>query len=261
MRFSLSTAAALLLAAADQATAQRSPRAASTNGKGPFVVDNQYKFTGRLYWDFSSGRMADWLRASEYKVWPTHEFQRSNVAVSGGYLQLKVPGGQKNRPIKGGEVVTTVNNIKYASVRTVAVFTENPGVCNGIFFYKSDKQETDIEWLSDPASQSNAGNRQVWFANQDNNGDRRKTWKSAQPPANPTSTEHEYRLDWIPGMTRFFIDGVQKWNTTKDVPSVSGPWVWNNWADGDKGWSVGPPVKDAVFKIKEIDIYYNTAPA
>ncbi|CAG9988796.1 unnamed protein product [Clonostachys byssicola] len=36
----------------------------------------------------------------------------------------------------------------YANVRTVAILTETPSVCNGMFFYKSDSQETDIEWLS-----------------------------------------------------------------------------------------------------------------
>lgn len=128
-----------------------------------------------------------------------------------------------------------------------------------MFFYKSDTQETDIEWLSDPQSQSNQGKTQVWFTNQDENGDGQSTHNHVDPPAAATSTEHEYRIDWTEGNVAFFIDGVQQWQTSEDVPNVPGPWIWNNWSNGDKGWSAGPPAADAVFKIKEIQMYYNTA--
>lgn len=128
-----------------------------------------------------------------------------------------------------------------------------------MFFYKSNAQETDIEWLSDKNSQSNGGTRKLWFTNQDANGDGKKTYNAIAPPSNPTSTEHEYRLDWNAGKVEWYVDGVKKWETTTDVPSVPGPWVWNNWANGDIGWSAGPPAVDAIFKIKRIEMYYNTA--
>ncbi|WYZ40615.1 hypothetical protein EsH8_IV_000956 [Colletotrichum jinshuiense] len=128
-----------------------------------------------------------------------------------------------------------------------------------MFFYHDDTQETDIEWLSDQNSESNAGTRKVWFATQATSGNQKKAFKAVAPPSKATSTEHEYRLDWFPGLARFYIDGVKVWETTKTVPTVPGAWVFNNWADGDKGWSVGPPAKDAIFKIKEIDMYYNTS--
>lgn len=127
-----------------------------------------------------------------------------------------------------------------------------------MFFYKSANQETDIEWLSDPNNLSNNGKRYLWLTNQDTDGNG-KTYNNIDPPANPTSTEHEYRLDWTEGRVAWFVDGEQVWETDKDVPSVSGPWVWNNWSNGDNGWSAGPPAEDAVFKIKKIEMYYNTA--
>lgn len=127
-----------------------------------------------------------------------------------------------------------------------------------MFFFKSDDQETDIEWLSDPESISNGGTRKLWLTNQDTDGNG-KTYLAADPPSDPTSTEHEYRIDWTEGLVRWFVDGEQVWETTDDVPSVPGPWVFNNWSNGDKGWSAGPPAQDAVFKIKSIEMYYNTA--
>ncbi|KAK1726938.1 hypothetical protein CaCOL14_006524 [Colletotrichum acutatum] len=254
---------ALLAVCASAAPAPMPQRSTKiTAVKNIFSVGNM-SFSNRLYWDFSKlangAKVPDGLRVSGYPVSNTHVFVTQNAYINGGYLNLKVDGGQKAKPYKSGEVVTVAQNIKYASVRTVAVFSEPAGVCNGIFFYKNDNQETDIEWLSDANSQSNAGKRQVWFANQATSKTSLKSWLSVLPPTNPTTTEHEYRIDWMPGVVRFFVDGIQTWQTTQSVPSQAGPWVFNNWANGDKGWSAGPPATDAIFKIKEIDMYYNTA--
>lgn len=128
-----------------------------------------------------------------------------------------------------------------------------------MFFYYDDTQESDIEWLSDRHSGANGGVRQIWFTNQDANGDGEATEQGVNPPANATSSEHEYRIDWTPNLVQFFIDGQEAWKTTSDVPSVPGPWLWNNWSNGDHAWSAGPPAKDAVFKIKKIEMYYDTA--
>ena len=129
----------------------------------------------------------------------------------------------------------------------------------GIFFYESDSQETDIEWLSDRHSRSNKGIRRLWLTNQDADLDGKKTSRNIYPPALATRLEHEYRIDWTEGRVQWFLDGLQIWEATTDVPSVPGPWVFNNWSNGDEDWSAGPPARDAVFRIRSIDMYYNTA--
>ncbi|TDZ34951.1 Beta-glucanase [Colletotrichum spinosum] len=252
---------ATVLLAAGAAIAQRSAKPALANGV--YTVDGQ-RFKNRGFWNFGSLRdgaaIPAGLRVSGYPVSTTHFYDPAMVSIKGGYLELKVPGGQSRMPYRGAEVVTSYTKITSASVRTVAVFAESPGVCNGIFYYKNDNQETDIEWLSDVKTWSNNGrgaSRKIWFANQDADRDGQKTWTAVAAPSNPTTTEHEYRIDWTPGLVRFFIDGQEKWRTTRDVPNQPGPWVFNNWANGDKGWSCGPPRDNALFKIKEIDIYYN----
>ncbi|KAK2728860.1 glycoside hydrolase family 16 protein [Colletotrichum kahawae] len=103
----------------------------------------------------------------------------------------------------------------------------------------------------------NKGVRKIHFTNQDANGDGSSTYKGVTPPSSPTSTEHEYRIDWTEVFVRFYIDGSLIWETQSDVPSAAGPWIFNNWSNGDKGWSVGPPKSNAIFKIKDIDIYYD----
>ncbi|KAF7559193.1 hypothetical protein G7046_g4958 [Stylonectria norvegica] len=253
---------------------KRSPEPTLEDGR--YIVDRDTSFANHASWTFTGTSLPSGLRASDYGAGSARVFTPSNVNVRNGYLELLVNGGQTAMPYKSGEITTVVENIKYASVRTVAILSEPAGVCNGInlrwsnswkafnkilgmFFYKSDSQETDIEWLSDPASQSNQGTRKLWLTNQDANLDGQKTYNAISPPSNPTSTEHEYRQDWTAGLVQWFVDGVKVWETTGDVPSTAGPWVWNNWSNGDKGWSAGPPAKDAIFKIKKIDLYYNTA--
>ncbi|KAM0425982.1 hypothetical protein ACHAPT_008921 [Fusarium lateritium] len=242
---------------------------------GQYQVDRSAKFTNKRVWTFTGNKLPQGLYASNYVAGNTHSFLPSNVKVRNGYLELIVPGGQTKMPYKCAEVLTSIQNIKYASVRTTAIFSEPAGVCNGKppligvaiaadtvpgnFFYKSDTQEIDIEWLSDRKSESNAGTRRLWFTNQDASGDGQSTFKAVPPPKNPTTTEHEYRIDWYPGWARFYVDGTLIWETNKDVPTEAGSWIWNNWSSGDKGWSVGPPAKEAVFKISKIEMYYNTA--
>ncbi|TEA22566.1 hypothetical protein C8034_v002946 [Colletotrichum sidae] len=242
-----------------------SPVLGLTRSPKPTFVDNSYvinedaRFAFNLFFNFTGATtLPEGLYSSVYAVSEgTHRYNASNVNVAGGYLQLKVPGAQTKKPYTCGEVVTTESRILYASVRTVAILSEPAGVCNGMFFYHNNTQESDIEWLSDKASLSNNGVRKVHFTNQDANRDGSTTYKGVTPPSSPTTTEHEYRIDWTEVFVRFYIDGSLIWETQSDVPSAAGPWIFNNWSNGDKGWSVGPPKSDAIFKIKDIDIYYD----
>jgi len=241
---------------------KRSPMPMKENGK--YIVERQAgEFSHSKIFAFNqTNTLPDGLIASNYDVGnPPYQtnYSPSNAVVRDGYLELIVPGGQGSGGISSGQVEMTESNILYASVRTVAILSQPAGVCNGMFFYKNDEQEIDIEWLSDPSSQSNHGTPQLWFTNQDANQDGKSTNTHMDPPSNSFNTEHEYRIDWTEGSVAFFIDGVQKWQTTEDVPTEPGSWIWNNWANGDKGWTAGPPTEDAIFKIKEIQMYYNTA--
>ena len=133
-----------------------------------------------------------------------------------------------------------------------------------MFFYNSDSQEADIEWLSDPSSTSNTiannGTRAMQYTNQALDGNPEDaTSLFGAAPSDATSNVHVYRLDWTADYTQYYIDGVLQQTMTTNVPTASGPWVWNNWVDGDPNWTVGPPVTDAVFKIQKIVMEYDPA--
>lgn len=215
---------------------------------------------------FTSSTLPAGLQANVHTVGINAPYNRtfttSNVYVENGFLNLRVPGGQTQSPIECGEVQTTFTDILHASVRTRAIFSKVPGTCAGIFFYKNDNQETDIEYLSDPKSLSNNGagapiplqyTNQAIVAGQD------ATNSSGPAGDDVTSTIHEYRLDWVPGRTSFYLDGVLQKSFTTNVPDQAGPWLWNHWTNGDRGWSAGPPASESVFRIRDIVMYYNRA--
>lgn len=129
-----------------------------------------------------------------------------------------------------------------------------------MFFYKSDCQEIDIEYLPDPSSKSNPpGSPPLQYTNQPTDCSPGGSTHGTKPaPSDATSAEHEYRVDWVDGRVDFYTDGILQDSFTTNVPTEAGPWTWNIWSNGDPGFSVGPPSADALFKIKEIVMYYNT---
>lgn len=108
-----------------------------------------------------------------------------------------------------------------------------------MFFYHNDTQEIDIEYLTDPKSLSNNGPRRpipLWYTNQAvDPAEEVRTSATGTAPKDCTNVAHEYRIDWTDGFTAFYLDGVLQTKYTANVPSIPGPWVWNNWANGNKG--------------------------
>ena len=138
-------------------------------------------------------------------------------------MQLKVPGGQTAPTIKGAEVYTLEENILYGSVRTVMQVSTVAGTVSSPFFYKTDNQEADIEVLTGGAEQG------VHYTNQRANSAADQTTKSLPLTPDLTTGFHEYRLDWLPGQTDFYLDGVLQASFTENVPTEAGKWLWNNW--------------------------------
>ncbi|OCT54236.1 glycoside hydrolase family 16 protein [Cladophialophora carrionii] len=251
-----------------------------TGRDGAWVVPGVGTFQKRAVYTFDECSLPAGLHKSNYTVQsrrvgygnpqiPYNErFDPANVQLRNGFLTLTVPGGQQptqadNYAIRCAEITTVDQNILYASVRTKAIFCQEPGTIHGLFFYKSDTQETDIEYLTDPSSLSNPGpgvSVPMWYTNQAvDPQNMAKTYQTGNAPTDCTTNVHEYRLDWTKDFTAFYIDGVLQKKFWVNIPSVPGTWVWNNWANGDRGWSAGPPVRDNGFRIQSITMYYNTA--
>jgi len=93
----------------------------------------------------------------------------------------------------------------------------------GIFFYKADNEETDIEILTGNLASG------VHYTDQNLVLGGASTTATHAIPSDATARYHEYRLDWIKGKTLFYLDGVLQQTFTANVPNVAGEWIWNNW--------------------------------
>lgn len=94
----------------------------------------------------------------------------------------------------------------------------------GMFLYYDDSNETDIEWISDPASfaniDQNNGTRAMLYTNQGPNGNEDATTVSGVAASDATSQVHEYRLDWTPSETRYYLDGNLQQTIRDNVSNV-----------------------------------------
>lgn len=99
-------------------------------------------FSKKALYTFEGSQLPDGLQASVYKVDDVsggapfnHQFVANNVQVSGGNLNLLVPGPQstKGAGLKCAEITTTESKILYGSVRTVAMFSQVEGTCHGTY--------------------------------------------------------------------------------------------------------------------------------
>lgn len=114
-----------------------------------WVVAGVGTFQNRKVYTFARKTLPPGLVSSDYTVAckdtvppiqiPYNEqFDPANVQVAGGFLNLKVPGGQEptdrnDNAVSCAEVTTTANNILYGSVRTQAIFSSEPGTCHGTY--------------------------------------------------------------------------------------------------------------------------------
>lgn len=233
-----------------------------------YEVDGVGTFTNHASYDFSTLQslpLPDGLYISQDppiaasgQAQYARQSLASNVDIANGYLEIKVPGSQdpSSDILTYGEVHTAAD-VLYGSVRTYAILSNEAGTCQGMFFYKSDTQEIDIEFLSDPQSTAQDGVPALHYTNQHAAG-QPTTTSYTPPPSDYDTSVVEYKIDWTKDYTAFYVNGVLQEMYTQNVPTVAGTWLWNNWANGDPTWSTGPPVEDSVMRIQRIEMYFNS---
>ncbi|GAA5989533.1 hypothetical protein JCM5350_002098 [Sporobolomyces pararoseus] len=182
-------------------------------------------------------------------------FVKKNVEIENGVLRLKVngqPSGSGKRTIISSEI-ESVDSFDYGTLETWAKATPVEGVCQGIFFYNTDNAEVDIELLS---SYYDKGYKQyldagVQYTNQALVEGQDSTSIGQPYGFDPTQDFHNYTIRWTPTASEFYIDGEHRNSFSDNVPvNIPSKIIYNNWANGDKKWSAGPPRADAYFEIK-----------
>lgn len=192
----------------------------TVDGAGSFTHSQIFHFSALT--SFPADDLAistDPIGSSPY----TQLYTTSNVAVTSKSLQLKVPGGQTASPILGAEISTQHKDILYGSVRTTMKASTVAGTCHASFFYKDDNHEVDIELITGHTWKG------VHYTNQKANANSEASTVRDALAADATTVFQEYRIDWVPGRTDFYLDGKLQKSLTENVPSTAGSWLWNNW--------------------------------
>ena len=103
------------------------------------MVDGAASFTHQQTFDFSeitslpSGLAISTDSISAGSAPFSQLYTAANIALTGGTLQLKVPGGQRVSPILGAELATMDKDILYGSVRTMAQISNVAGTTHGMY--------------------------------------------------------------------------------------------------------------------------------
>jgi len=153
---------------------------------------------------------------------------------------------------------------QFLSVRMHARTKGSAGAVTAMFTYRpppeSDEislvQEADLEILTrDPASCVQYTNQPAWNETSDIPGATRNT---TLPDGRRWTDWAEYRMDWTPGSSTWFVNGQLASRITFQAPRDPARVMFNTWSDGGS-WSGNMSVGgEAYMQIRWIDMVYNS---
>jgi beta-glucanase (GH16 family) len=153
------------------------------------------------------------------------------------------------------EIENEQKNLLHASLRFRARITGAPGAVAGLFTFFDDNNESDIEILtSDPPSTYRFTNQPATKKGED-------VPDASKAPTNlpPWNEWHTHRIDWLPNMSRWFIDGKFIVQNTYSVPRKPSGLVLNMWSDGGT-WSGNMSVgQSAELQLQWVQVVFNTS--
>lgn len=160
------------------------------------------------------------------------------------------------------DLETTELGYLHASIRIRARVAGPPGACAGMFTYYSDEQESDIEILTRDDHSIMRATNQPGADPQGKVIPEASTQVVISAPGSESNGSwtdwNEYRLDWLPGRSEWFVNGVSKLNKTYGVPTEASNFQLKMWSAGG-AWTGNMSVGSlATLDIEWIDMLYNT---
>ncbi|KAL9610699.1 MAG: hypothetical protein Q9167_004614 [Letrouitia subvulpina] len=177
---------------------------------------------------------------------PTHLTLRTN----------RLPNFQSTSNIESIE-----NGYFHASIRIRARVNGAAGACAGMFTYFSDKQESDIEILTRDGHSTMRATNQPGVDTEGKVIPEASTKATVTRDSNETGGSwtdwNEYQLDWLPGHSEWFVNGVSNTNKSYGVPTEPSNFQIKMWSDGS-AWTGNMTVGGvATLDIEWIDLAYN----
>jgi beta-glucanase (GH16 family) len=153
------------------------------------------------------------------------------------------------------EIENEQKNLLYASLRFRARIVGAPGAVAGLFTYFDDTNESDVEILtSDPPTKYRFTNQPATRKGDDVPG------ASIAPSNLPSWNDwRTHRIDWLPGMSRWYVDGQFIAQNNYSVPRKPSGLVLNMWSDGGV-WSGNMSVgASAELQVQWVQVVFNTS--
>lgn len=168
---------------------------------------------------------------------------------------MRLPNGTQ----LASELDFTEYNVTYASMRMSARIHGASGAVAGFFTYHDDINESDIEIpTGGTANELHCSNQPTTDPDtavpiQD------ATFNVSMDSHQPTSTWNNYRLDWVPGTSAWYINGVQSAETKVNVPDVESMIILNLWSNGGNFSGRMDTGNEAWFDIQWVELLFNTS--
>ncbi|KAI8344300.1 concanavalin A-like lectin/glucanase domain-containing protein [Chlamydoabsidia padenii] len=204
----------------------------------------------RLEQDFF---MANYEIGAKYEDTYSRIFSVDNVKMDNNALQLAVT---TDPTVRCGAIGTKRQDILYGSFSSRMRLTKTNGTVQAMYFYNPDG-EIDIEILGAVTPP------QAYFAihpglQEPNGRASALTHDNHLLGFDPTDDFHDYRFDWYPNRTEFYIDHQLAHTLVTRVPQTPGRFMFSHWTDGNIKFSKGPPESDAIMEIKSFVALFNT---
>ncbi|ETN37182.1 uncharacterized protein HMPREF1541_08172 [Cyphellophora europaea CBS 101466] len=192
----------------------------------------------------------------------------SSSRNNGTFLALRT---SRNRAFQSvAELTSRETDMQHLSVRArLRVLASNDsagqqsvvetGAVFGLFTYQSDTQESDLEILTDDDSSTvHCSNQPDYDAKKDRPVEGASS-EVAMPDGVKWTAWNTQRLDWLDGVSRWWVEGVNVLNKTVNVPKKPSAVVLNLWSDGGD-WSGNMTVgRQARVGIEWIEVAYNVS--
>ncbi|KAH8600076.1 concanavalin A-like lectin/glucanase domain-containing protein [Bisporella sp. PMI_857] len=226
-------------------------------------------------WDTQTWNNSDFLNDSSTDASVLMIYSKNNVYIEpstdsspnyNSYLTMRTTRTESFQ--SAAEIDSTAQNYQYLSARFLARIIGPPGACAGIFTWycpglcrtasSPDVEEADIEILtSGPSDKIQLTNQPSESTSGDDLPE--ATRNASLPGAVRWSEWSEYRYDWLPGLSSWYVNGESVGSISFQAPKNPAGLILNMWGNGGS-WTGNMTVGDAAYlQIQWIEIAYNTS--
>jgi beta-glucanase (GH16 family) len=149
-------------------------------------------------------------------------------------------------------------NVTYASLRMSARIHGASGGIAALFTYHNDTAESDIEIpTGGTANELHCSNQPT--TDPDTSAPiKGSTFNVSMAKQLPTSTWNNYRLDWLPGRSAWYVNGAQSAATKVNVPGAESMVILNLWSNGGNFSGRMDTGAEAWMDIQWVELLFNT---